>query len=399
MSLTISAVCRGITPSATLRLNAIVNEKRAQGLDIIGMGAGEPDFPTPEAICTAAKQAIDTGKTKYTAVHGIPELRKAVADRVKRLYGLSYQPGEVLVGTGAKQVLVEALVAILDPGDEVILPAPCWLSYPEMIRMAGGEPRVVLSSADDGFVPTIEALADAVTPRTKAILVNTPNNPTGAVWNEAMLRAVGELAIQHDLYIISDEIYETLVFTGARHVPMASLGPDVFSRTITISGWSKAYAMTGWRMGYALGPSGVIDAMGAYQSHSTGNPNSITQYAALEALTGDQRSVEDMRLAFERRRDLMVRLVNGIPGLTCAPPQGAFYVLLNIQSLVGKRFKGHKITGDDDFTELLLEHKLVSVVSGSPFYAPNCVRLSYAIADDRIVEAMRRIAEFVSELV
>ncbi|NLB38641.1 MAG: pyridoxal phosphate-dependent aminotransferase, partial [Clostridiales bacterium] len=299
MSRTISAVCRNITPSATLRLNAIVNEKRAQGLDIIGMGAGEPDFPTPDAICAAAKQAIDAGKTKYTAASGVPELRKAVADHVNRLYGLSYQPSQVLVGTGAKQVLVEALVAILDPGDEVILPAPCWLSYPEMIRMAGGVPRVVLSTAADGFLPTAKALQDAVTPRTRAILINTPNNPTGAVWNEELLRAAGELAVQHDLYIISDEIYETLVFSGARHVPMASIGPEVFARTITISGWSKAYAMTGWRLGYALGAKDVIDAMGAYQSHATGNPNSIAQYAALEALTGEQRSVEDMRLAFE----------------------------------------------------------------------------------------------------
>lgn len=398
MSRSISAVCRNITPSATLRLNAIVNEKRAQGLDIIGMGAGEPDFPTPDTICTAAKQAIDTGKTKYTAANGIPELRKAVAAHVNKLYGLTYQPSEVLIGTGAKQVLVEALVAILDPGDEVILPAPCWLSYPEMIRMAGGEPKVVLSTAADGFLPTAKALADAVTPRTKAILINSPNNPTGAVWNEALLRAVGELAVQHDLYIISDEIYETLVFSGAKHFPMASFGPEVFARTITISGWSKAYAMTGWRLGYALGPKDVIDAMGAYQSHATGNPNSIAQYAALDALTGDQKSVEDMRLAFERRRDLMLKLIQGIPGVTCAPPQGAFYVLMNMQGLVGKSFNGRVIDNDDDFTELLLEHKLVSVVSGSPFYAPNCVRLSYAIADDKIVEAMRRIGEFVSEL-
>ncbi|HHX20696.1 MAG TPA: pyridoxal phosphate-dependent aminotransferase [Clostridiales bacterium] len=398
MSRSISAVCRNITPSATLRLNAIVNEKRAQGLDIIGMGAGEPDFPTPAAICAAAKQAIDTGKTKYTAANGIPELRKAVGAHVNRLYGLTYGPNEVIIGTGAKQVLMEALIAILDPGDEVILPAPCWLSYPEMIRMAGGVPAMVLTTAQQGFLPSMQALSDAITPRTKAILINTPNNPTGAVWGENLLREVAQLAVQHDLFIISDEIYETLVFSGARHVPIATLGDEVFERTITISGWSKAYAMTGWRLGYALGPKDVINAMGAYQSHATGNPNSIAQYAALEALQGPQDSVEDMRLAFERRRDLMLELSSGIPGIACAPPQGAFYVLMNIQGLVGKRYQGQEIRNDEDFTELLLEHKLVSVVSGTPFCAPNCVRLSYAIADDTIREAMRRIAEFVKEL-
>lgn len=398
MPLTISNVCRNITPSTTLRLNAMVIEKRAQGLDIISLGTGEPDFPTPPHICDAAKRAIDNGKTKYTAVEGVPDLRKAVADHLANTKGLRHAPSEVLIGTGAKQVLIEALHAVLDPGDEVILPAPCWLSYPEMVRMAGGVPVVVTSSAAEGFMPAASSIAAAVTPRTKAIILNTPNNPTGAVWGRDLLKAVGDIAVQHDFYIISDEIYETLIYGEARHVPVATLSDDIFRRTITVSGFSKAYAMTGWRLGYASGPRDVIAAMAAYQSHATGNTSSIVQYAGLEAITASQQSVQDMRAAFERRRNMMVQMVANIPGVTCAEPNGAFYVLLNISSLLGATCSGAVIDNDTTFAELLLEHALVSVVPGEPFYAPGCVRLTYALADDRAAEAMRRIAAFVKSL-
>ena len=398
MSLTVSSVCRNITPSTTLRLNALVAEKRKLGLDIISLAAGEPDFATPAFICEAAKEAIDLGRTKYTASSGIPELRQAIAHYMKQHKGLDYQPSDVIVSTGAKQAIIGALYAILEPGDEVLLPAPCWLSYPEMVRMAGGVPVVINTTIEQGFVPSDEQLQAAVTSKTKAIILNTPSNPTGVVWPRAVLESIAELARLHDFYIISDEIYETLVYAGAEHVPVAGLSADAFSRTVTVSGFSKAYAMTGWRLGYAAGPKAVIQAMDAYQSHATGNTNSIAQYAGLAAITGDQSCVTDMCQAFERRCHLMLSLLSDIPGLSFATPRGAFYVLINISPLIGKTFQGRVIKSDADFAELLLEHALVSVVPGEPFFAPGCLRLSYAIDDTHISEAVARIKRFVSAL-
>jgi aspartate aminotransferase len=398
MPLTVSSVCRNITPSTTLRLNALVAEKRKQGLDIISLAAGEPDFATPAFICEAAKEAIDLGRTKYTASSGIPELRQAIARYMKQHKNLDYQPGDVIVSTGAKQAIIGSLYAILEPGDEVLLPAPCWLSYPEMVRMAGGVPVVINTTIEQGFLPSDEQLQAAVTSRTKAIILNTPSNPTGVVWPRAVLESIAELARLHDFYIISDEIYETLVYGGAEHVPVAGLSADAFSRTVTVSGFSKAYAMTGWRLGYAAGPKAVIQAMDAYQSHATGNTNSIAQYAGLAAITGDQSCVTAMCQAFERRCHIMLSLLSDIPGLSFATPRGAFYVLVNISPLIGKSFQGRVINSDADFAELLLEHFLVSVVPGEPFYAPGCIRLSYAIDDTHISEAAARIKRFVSAL-
>lgn len=399
MALTISSVCKNITPSTTLRLNALVNEKKQQGLDVISLAAGEPDFATPSHICLAGKHAIDTGKTKYTASSGIPELRRALSDFLLAHRGLRYEPGQLIVGTGAKQVLLGALQAILEPGDEVLLPAPCWLSYPEMVRMAGGVPVIVHTDMAQGYLPTPAQLAQAVTARTRAIILNTPNNPTGVVWGEQALRAVADLAQAYDFYIISDEIYESLVYAGERHIPIASLSEGAYSRTITVSGFSKAYAMTGWRLGYAAGPKAVIQAMDAYQSHATGNPNSIGQYAAVAALTGDQSCVEEMRQAFEGRCALMLSLLDEIFGVRYAKPHGAFYVLADISRLLGKRYRGEVIDSDGRLAELLLEHALVSAVPGEPFFAPGCLRFSYAINEERLAEAVRRIKKFVEELV
>lgn len=398
MPLTISSVCRNITPSTTLRLNALVAEKRKLGLDIISLAAGEPDFATPAFICEAAKEAIDLGRTKYTASSGIPELRQAIARYMKQHKGLDYQPSDVIVSTGAKQAIIGALYAILEPGDEVLLPAPCWLSYPEMVRMAGGVPVVINTTIEQGFVPSDEQLQAAVTSKTKAIILNTPSNPTGVVWPRAVLESIAELARLHDFYIISDEIYETMVYAGAEHVPVAGLSADAFSRTVTVSGFSKAYAMTGWRLGYAAGPKAVIQAMDAYQSHATGNTNSIAQYAGLAAITGNQSCVTGMCQAFERRCHIMLSLLSDIPGLSFATPRGAFYVLVNISPLMGKTFQGRVIKSDADFAELLLEHALVSVVPGEPFFAPGYLRLSYAIDDTHISEAVARIKRFVSAL-
>ena len=398
MALTVSSICQHIAPSATLRLNAIVAEKRKQGADIISLAAGEPDFDTPLHVRDAAKRAIDSGKTKYTATSGLPELRRALADYLLAHKGLSYQPSEIIVGTGAKQVIMEALIAMLDPGDEVIIPAPCWLSYPEMVRMAGGVPVIVRGEQAHGFVPSRAQLAAAFTPRTRAILVNSPNNPTGAVWPLEALRMVADLAKEHDCYIISDEIYECHVYSGSVHYPVAAISPDAFSRTVTISGFSKAYAMTGWRMGYAAGPKALMKAMDAYQSHATGNPCSVTQYAALAALLGDQACVGEMNRAFERRCQLILSLLEEIPGLSFIRPQGAFYVLVDVSGLFGRSYHGRVLTSDDDVVELLLDQALVSVVGGTAFFAPGCIRLSYATSEDRLREAARRIAAFVQQL-
>ncbi len=398
MPLKVSTVCRNITPSTTLRLNALVNELKKQGQDVISLAAGEPDFATPSHICEAAHAAIDQGKTKYTASSGIPELRQALAAQMKQDKNLSYQASEIIVCTGAKQAVIGALYALLEPGDEVLLPAPCWLSYPEMVRMAGGVPVVVQTSIEQGFLPSREQVQAAIAPRTKAIILNTPNNPTGVVWPRESLEMIADLAQAHDFAIISDEIYEALVYAGAEHVAIAGLSEDAFSRTITISGFSKSYAMTGWRLGYAAGPKPIIEAMDAYQSHATGNPNSIAQYAGLEAVRGEQDSVHGMCQAFERRCQLMLRLLGDIPGLSFPTPQGAFYVLVDISALLGKSYAGQPILSDAQFAQLLLEQALVSAVPGEPFYAPGCLRLSYAIDDARIEEAMARLKRFVLAL-
>lgn len=398
MALQVSSLCRNITPSATLRLNALAAEKRRQGLDVISLAAGEPDFPTPTHIRQAGKDAIDSGKTVYTATAGIPDLRRAIAQKY-RDQGIDYQNNQVIVGTGAKQVLVEALYTLLEPGDEVLLPTPCWLSYPEMIRMAGGIAVPVYTTMAQGYIPSREGLESAITKRTKAIIINNPNNPTGMVWDRNVLSMIADLACKYNFAIISDEIYETLCYDGCQSTVIAGLSRDAFERTVTISGFSKAYAMTGWRFGYALGSKTIIDAMDAYQSHATGNTSSITQYAALAALEGDQRTVSMMRDAFEERRKVIVSILNSIPGISFANPQGAFYVLIDITALLGKQFRGERIDSDLRFSELLMEHSLLSVVPGTPFYAPGCLRLSYAIDTDRLREAGRRLSAFVEELI
>lgn len=398
MPLSISKACSQITPSTTLRLNAMVAEMKSKGIDVIGLAAGEPDFDTPDFIKEAAYQAIRSGKTKYTAVSGIPELRKAISAQLQEQKGLSYAANEIIVASGAKQAVMEALYAILSPGDEVLMPAPCWLSYPEMIRMAGGEPVPVETTESQGFVPTLDQLRAKVTSNTKAIILNTPNNPSGAVFPEALLQGIADLAREFDFYIISDEIYEPLVYEGAKHVCIAALNSDAKSRTILISGFSKTYAMTGWRLGFAAGPKAVIAAMDAYQSHASGNPCSISQYAGLAALQGDQSCVSQMAESFARRRKLMLKLLNEIKGLHCFEPSGAFYVMLNVTGCYGKQIDGKTIQNDEDFAELLLQYANVSVVPGAPFYAKDYCRLSYAISDERITQAANRIKTFVESL-
>ena len=398
MALTISEKCRNIHPSVTLAIDARAKQLRAMGLDVIGFGAGEPDFDTPHYIKSAARDALDAGMTKYTPVAGTVELRTEIQQKLLRDNGLDYELADIIVSSGAKQCLFNALSAILDPGDEVLLPSPCWVSYPEMVRMAGGVPVMVKGDEANGFLVDADALRPHVTERTKALILNSPNNPSGSVCSRALLEGIAALAVEKQFYVISDEIYEKLIYDGEAHVSIASLGDEIRAQTIVVNGVSKSYAMTGWRIGYAAGPKPVIRAMTAFQSHSTSNPNSIAQHAAAVALTNGEKFMHDSLVEFDARRRLMHQLISEIPGLSAALPKGAFYMMLNISALIGKSLNGRAIRGSDDFAEMLLESQKVAVVPARAFGDDRYVRLSYATSRDKITLGLARIAEFVKEL-
>ena len=398
MALTISEKCRNIHPSVTLAIDASAKQLRAMGLDVIGFGAGEPDFDTPRYIKSAARDALDAGMTKYTPVAGTVELRTEIQQKLLRDNGLDYELADIIVSSGAKQCLFNALSAILDPGDEVLLPSPCWVSYPEMVRMAGGVPVMVKGDEANGFLVDADALRPHVTERTKALILNSPNNPSGSVCSRALLEGIAALAVEKQFYVISDEIYEKLIYDGEAHVSIASLGNEIRAQTIVVNGVSKSYAMTGWRIGYAAGPKAVIRAMTAFQSHSTSNPNSIAQHAAAVALTNGEKFMHDSLVEFDARRRLMHQLISEIPGLSAALPKGAFYMMLNISALIGKSLNGRAIRGSDDFAEMLLESQKVAVVPARAFGDDRYVRLSYATSRDKITLGLARIAEFVKEL-
>lgn len=398
MALTISEKCRNIHPSVTLAIDARAKQLRAMGLDVIGFGAGEPDFDTPRYIKSAARDALDAGMTKYTPVAGTVELRTEIQQKLLRDNGLDYELADIIVSSGAKQCLFNALSAILDPGDEVLLPSPCWVSYPEMVRMAGGVPVMVKGDEANGFLVDADALRPHVTERTKALILNSPNNPSGSVCSRALLEGIAALALEKQFYVISDEIYEKLIYDGEAHVSIASLGDEIRAQTIVVNGVSKSYAMTGWRIGYAAGPKPVIRAMTAFQSHSTSNPNSIAQHAAAVALTNGEKFMHDSLVEFDARRRLMHQLISEIPGLSAALPKGAFYMMLNISALIGKSLNGRAIRGSDDFAEMLLESQKVAVVPARAFGDDRYVRLSYATSRDKITLGLARIAEFVKEL-
>lgn len=398
MALTISEKCRNIHPSVTLAIDARAKQLRAMGLDVIGFGAGEPDFDTPRYIKSAARDALDAGMTKYTPVAGTVELRTEIQQKLLHDNGLDYELADIIVSSGAKQCLFNALSAILDPGDEVLLPSPCWVSYPEMVRMAGGVPVMVKGDEANGFLVDADALRPHVTERTKALILNSPNNPSGSVCSRALLEGIAALAVEKQFYVISDEIYEKLIYDGEAHVSIASLGDEIRAQTIVVNGVSKSYAMTGWRIGYAAGPKPVIRAMTAFQSHSTSNPNSIAQHAAAVALTNGEKFMHDSLVEFDARRRLMHQLISEIPGLSAALPKGAFYMMLNISALIGKSLNGRAIRGSDDFAEMLLESRKVAVVPARAFGDDRYVRLSYATSRDKITLGLARIAEFVKEL-
>jgi aspartate aminotransferase len=389
-----------VKPSATIAVTNKARELAAAGRDVIGLGAGEPDFDTPDHIKAAAKRAIDAGKTKYTAVDGIPELKAAVCAKFARENGLSYTPAQVTVGTGGKQTLHNALMATLNPGDEVIIPAPYWVSYPDMVLLAGGTPVPVVCGLATSFKLTPAQLEAAITPKTKWFIFNSPSNPTGAAYTRAEVKALTDVLMRHPhVWVMSDDMYEHLVFDGFAFTTPAQVEPALYDRTLTCNGVSKAYAMTGWRIGYAAGPAHLIKAMGTVQSQSTSNPSSVAQYAALEALNGPQDFLGPFRAAFQRRRNLVVDALSAIPGVVCPRPEGAFYVYPDISALIGKRTPGGVvIDSDETFATALLEDAGVAVVFGAAFGVSPNFRISYATSDAVLETACARIAAFCAGL-
>ena len=390
-----------VKPSATIAVTNKARELSAAGRDIIGLGAGEPDFDTPENIRIAAKWAIDHGKTRYTAVDGIPELKAAVCNKFLNENGLTYTPQQVTVGTGGKQILFNALIATLNPGDEVIIPAPYWVSYPDMVQIAGGTPVHITATLENNFKITAEQLEAAITAKTKWFIFNSPSNPSGAAYSESELRALTDVLMRHpQVWVMSDDMYEHLVFDDFKFVSPAEVEPGLYDRTLTCNGVSKAYAMTGWRIGYAAGPVSLIKAMANVQSQSTSNPCSISQYAAVEALTGPQDFLPGFREAFQRRRDLVVSMLNQAKGIKCPRPEGAFYVYPDISGCIGKATTaGTLITNDEVFATALLEETGVAVVFGAAFGLSPNFRVSYATSDEVLVEACTRIQRFCASLV
>lgn len=389
-----------VKPSPTIAVTTKAQELKAAGLDVIGLGAGEPDFDTPENIKDAAKRAIDAGKTKYTAVDGIIELKQAICAKLKRDNGLDYEPKQVSVSSGGKQVLYNALIATCNPGDEVIIPAPYWVSYPDMVLLAGGTPVAVKATLDNNFKMTAEQLEAAITPKTKWLIFNSPSNPTGAGYNRAELKALTDVLMRHPhVWVMTDDMYEHLAFDGFEFCTPAQVEPKLYDRTLTINGVSKAYAMTGWRIGYAAGPVELIGAMRKVQSQSTSNPCSVSQYAAVEALNGPQDYLDTNNETFVRRRNLVVDMLNAIDGVTCPKPEGAFYVYPDIAGCIGKTSKaGTEISNDEVFATALLEETGVAVVFGAAFGLSPNFRVSYATSDENLLEACARIQTFCAAL-
>ncbi|MCC5959547.1 MAG: pyridoxal phosphate-dependent aminotransferase [Rhodobacteraceae bacterium] len=389
-----------VKPSPTIAVTTKAAELKAAGKDVIGLGAGEPDFDTPANIKDAAKAAIDAGKTKYTAVDGIPELKKAICAKFKRDNGLDYTPAQVSIGTGGKQVLYNALMATLNAGDEVVIPAPYWVSYPDMVLLAGGEPVIAEATADTAYKLTPDALEAAITPKTKWLIFNSPSNPTGAGYTWDELKALTDVLLRHPhVWVMSDDMYEHLVYDDFTFCTPAEVEPKLYDRTLTVNGVSKAYAMTGWRIGYAAGPVELIKAMGKIQSQSTSNPCSISQWAAVEALTGPQDYIAENNKIFQRRRDMVVEMLNAVEGIECPVPEGAFYVYPTIAGCIGKTSAGGaKIVDDEAFATALLEETGVAVVFGAAFGTSPCFRVSYATSDEALREACTRIQTFCAGL-
>lgn len=394
----LSRIAASVSPSATLAVNALAKKMKADGMDVISFGAGEPDFDTPSAIGLAGVKAICDGQTRYTPAAGTISLRKAICTRVKEDYDLDYDYTQVVVASGAKHSVYLTLATLVDPGDEVIVPAPYWVSYYEMVRLVAGKPVVIVAGEDQGFKITAAQLEAAITEKTKAVMLNNPSNPTGAIYSREELQALADVCVKHDLYMIADEIYDKLIYDGASFTSIASLGEDVKNHTILINGVSKTYAMTGWRVGYMLSNPQIAKAMSSYVSHSTGAPASMAQAAAEAALLGPQDEVEKMRQQFEARRNFLVDHINALDGVSCLKPNGAFYVMMNLDQLIGKSIDGEVIADSDAFARLFLEKSLVATVSCTSFGISNFVRWSYAASMEDLQKAMDRLAAFLQKV-
>ncbi len=393
----LSQVAQAVQASTTLAIDSMFKQMKADGIDVIGFGAGEPDFNTPDNIKAAAVQAIDENTTRYTPAAGIMELRKAACQRLREDCGLDYHPTQVVAASGAKHSVYIALQVLVNPGDEVILPAPFWVSYYELIKMAGGVPVVVTATEAENFKLTAEKLSAAITPKTKAMILNNPSNPTGMMYTKAELEAIAEVCVQNEIYVIADEIYYGLVYDGQEFTSFASLGDAVKDLTILVNGVSKSYAMTGWRIGYTASNDQIAKVMSNYLSHSTSAPSSVSQWAAVEALSGPQEGILAMRDEFEARRNYIVERMNRIDGVSCLKPEGAFYVMMNMEKLIGRTFGGIEITDSDSFAKAFLEQGLVAVVPCSGFGAPNFVRWSYATSLENIKAGLDRLEKFLAQ--
>ncbi len=392
----LSRVAQAVQASTTLAIDSLFKQMKADGIDVIGFGAGEPDFNTPDNIKAAAFNAIEENKTRYTPAAGIMELRKAVCKRLKEDCNLEYEPTQIVVASGAKHSVFVSLQVLLNPGDEVILPAPFWVSYYELIKMAGGVPVIVNATEEEDFKITAEKLAAAVTPKTKALILNNPSNPTGMMYTKNELEAIADVCVENEIYVISDEIYYGLVYDGREFTSFASLGEKVKDLTIIVNGVSKSYAMTGWRIGYTASNAQIAKVMSNYLSHSTSAPSSVSQWAAVEALEGPQEGIRAMRDEFECRRNYIVERMNQIEGVSCLNPEGAFYVMMNIEKLIGRKFGDIVIADSDSFAKAFLEQGLVAVVPCSGFGSPNFVRWSYATSLENIKEGLDRLEKFLA---
>ena len=393
-----SRKAKNINPSITLAITAKAKALKAEGVDVVSFGAGEPDFNTPNIIFYAAISAMEEGITKFTPTAGIIELREAICNKLEKDNNLKYNPNQIIVSTGAKQCLADVFMAILNPGDEVIVPTPYWVSYPELIKLADGTPVFVEANEKAGYKYTIEDLEKVVTDKTKALVLNSPNNPTGTIYQKEELEVIAEFAKKHDILIISDEMYEKLIYDGEKHISIASLSQDAYERTVVINGVSKAYAMTGWRIGYAAAKEEIIKLMVSVQSHVTSNPNSIAQYASVEALNGPTDELVKMIAEFDNRRKFMVKRIGEMEGLDIIYPKGAFYLMINVSSVYGKAINGKTINSSLDISAELLEEEKVAVIPGAAFGLDKFIRLSYATSQKDIEEGLNRIENFIKKL-
>ncbi len=398
MSLELSVKASKVKPSSTLAITAKAKALKAEGKDVVGFGAGEPDFNTPDNICEAAINAIKSGFTKYTPASGTVELKEAISKKFKEFNGLDYAADQIVISNGGKHSLTNIFTVLINPGDEVIIPAPFWLSYPEIVKLAGGVPVIVNTTKEQNYKITAQQLAEAVTDKTKAFVLNTPNNPTGMLYTKEELEAIAKVVVEKDIYVVADEMYENLCYAGEKHVSIASFGKDIYDRTITCSGVSKSYAMTGWRIGYTGSSKEIAKMMGSVQSHQTSNPNSIAQKATFEALSGDQQFVAVMHDEFDKRRQYMYKRVCDMPHVSAIEPKGAFYVFVDVSDVIGKEYKGKKIADASEMAEILITEYNTAIVPCADFGFADHIRLSYAISLEQITKGLDRIESFLNEL-